>query len=762
MKSQCIFLFLVFSVFCQLFLQTSSFGNTSQQTPPVSHPDAAVVQKHNPGDTLKMASPAAKRQPRLDFLLRWLHMLDRLENAEVDTIGVMAFAPQVPVDLARIFMISKDPGETGLWAVFWRTIVAIGLALLVVSGVRRIAHRSVSQFEQLTAPANDTFSCLWVGALRSIPALAGLVLLTVTAIAVFLFLAGEISIGARMLFQVVLGTVMVGFACRIIGLIIFAPDDKSVRPFLLGDEIAIPLYRAFITAAMVLLSGMLFVYLIRELGALPQTVTWVAILLGTMVIGVFAGLVVYLRRPVAATLQADNSVDETGWLVKQLAVYWHVVALFYLLLVWFVFLAREITGTMPNNGSFLISLIIVPLYLVLSHAGYIVITAVIDSLGLGTLPPADHELAGRNAAHEQQIIIRKRAIVRKTILIFRLVLAVVLAIWLFSLWGYQIPFAQRAVRAIFESLVVIGLALVAWRFTSAYIARKIDEVVEPHEKNEEDVDDEFGGAVARGRSYTLLPMLRKVIGSTLVVMVILIVLSSLGVNIGPLLAGAGVVGLAVGFGAQKLVSDILSGFFFLLDDAFRVGEYIKTGSIQGTVESITLRNVMLRHHLGMLQVVPHSDLGAVTNFMRGGMVIKFPLEFPYDTDIDKVRKIIKQVGQDMMEDEEMADAFLQPLKSQGVYNISNSVMVIRVKFTAKPGKQFLIKREAFRLITEALKARGIHYAHRKVIVDFPDSVQKTPVDQQANAKALQAGGAVAAVLAAEEEAERMKAEEEKK
>ena len=131
------------------------------------------------------------------------------------------------------------------------------------------------------------------------------------------------------------------------------------------------------------------------------------------------------------------------------------------------------------------------------------------------------------------------------------------------------------------------------------------------------------------------------------VLVALVVMSSLGVDIGPLLAGAGVIGLAIGFGAHKLVADIFSGFFYLLDDAFRVGEYLNAGSVSGTVETITLRNVMLRHHRGMLQIIPHSELGAITNFMRGGMVVKFNIELPYDTDIEKVRKIIKKVGKKM-------------------------------------------------------------------------------------------------------------------
>ena len=184
-------------------------------------------------------------------------------------------------------------------------------------------------------------------------------------------------------------------------------------------------------------------------------------------------------------------------------------------------------------------------------------------------------------------------------------------------------------------------------------------------------------------------------------------------------------GLAIGFGAQKLVADILSGVFFLIDDAFRVGEYIQAGSVSGTVETITLRNVMIRHHRGMLQIVPFSDLGAITNFMRGGMVIKFNIQLPYDTNINKVRKIIKQVGREMLTDPHLGPDFIKPVKSQGVREVGDSVMTFRVKFTAKPGRQFVARREAFRRITEALAAKGIHYAHRKVIVEIPEFQENT-------------------------------------
>jgi len=171
------------------------------------------------------------------------------------------------------------------------------------------------------------------------------------------------------------------------------------------------------------------------------------------------------------------------------------------------------------------------------------------------------------------------------------------------------------------------------------------------------------------------------------------------------------------------VSDVLSGFFYLLDDAFRVGEYIKTSSISGAVEKITLRNVMLRHHRGMLQIVPYSDLGAIINYMRGGIVVKFNLQFPYYTDVDQVRKVIKRVDITMLDDPEFGKNFIKQVKSQGIREVTDSVLTIRVKFTAHPGTHFLTRREAYRRITEALAAKGIFYAHRKVIVEVPGGTQ---------------------------------------
>ncbi len=753
-----LFILVISLTACLFFLPLFSHGSSESTEKTTEQQQVVEVQEAVINDEITGDSVDKPEQARTAFLSSWLHMLDKNEVDEIENSSVLAFGPQVPGDLARIFKTAGgEKGALGFLNVIFRSILSICVGIFFVFAVKRMARKGVVRFEKIAPPGNDGLACFWAGIMRSLPALAGLLLLVISTTVIFLFIAGNITIEGRMVFQFIFGTLLIVIISLIAGKIIFAPEDAEIRAIQFNETLVKPLHRAFVTSTMVLLSGRLFIYLVRELGALDQTISWVAIVLGSVVMAVFAALVLYLRKPVSNSLQAEIDPDNSSWFKEQLAAYWHVPALLYLFIVWFIFIGKEMSDSTVQNGSFMISLLIVPIYFILSYAGQLIIKSVVDSLGLGEQTASDVKNVIVETVDEHEIDARKKAIVAKAGLVLRLLLVATLTTWILSLWGYPMPFAAQAVRAIFNSFVILALALIFWRFASSFIQRKIEEAT-PEVTEEKDDDNEFGGGGPTGRSHTLLPMLRKVIGSILVVMVILIVLSSLGVNITPLLAGAGVLGLAVGFGAQKLVSDVLSGFFFLLDDAFRIGEYIQGGSIRGTVEAITLRNVMLRHHLGMLQVVPHSDLGAVTNYMRGGIVIKFPLEFPYDTDIDKVRKIIKKVGQAMLKDEELGDDFILPVKSQGVYAITNSVMVIRVKFTAKPGKQFVIKREAFRRITEALNAKGIFYAHRKVIVDFPADHPEALVDEETRTKALEAG---AAAVAAEAEADQQKQAQDK-
>ena len=704
-------------------------------------------------------APQTKKIPT--FLAGWLHMLDKNESKNVADSGIIAFGSQVPADISKtLASTGGEKGGLGFFTVLLRSIIAICVGFLGVFIVRRLNNKRIYQLEKFTPPNNDQVSLLWVNILRNIPALVSTLLMTIVSIIVFLLISGGVAAGGRMLFQAILGVIIIFAISSIFSRIIFSPKDTSIRFLKISDSLVKPIHFAVFLSFAVLFSGILTVRLIKELGAQPQTISWLIILFGTLVIAFYAYITTRLRRTLSNIQESSENQDGKSWISNQIFKFWHIPVLLYLFLVWFIWIGQELTGTKVHNGAFILSMLIIPIYLVLSHSGKVLLVSVIESLGLGSRVKIDPISKMEIVEDEAVIIARKQNIINRSYLIFRIFLFISLTSWVLSLWGYQLPYAANTIRTLFESLVTVALALFCWKFASRYIQQKIEEAAPEPPEEQQESDDEFGGAAPRGRAHTLLPMLRKAVGTVLIAMVVLTIVSSLGINIGPLLAGAGVVGLAIGFGAQKLVSDILSGFFFLLDDAFRVGEYIQAGKIRGTVEAITLRNVMLRHHLGMLQVIPHSDLGTVTNYMRGGMIIKFPLEFPYDTDIDKVRKIIKKVGVGMLEDEELGEDFLQPLKSQGVYQITNSIMVIRVKFTAKPGKQFVIKREAFRRITEALNAKGIYYAHRKVIVDFPEEQQKNIADEQTKQKAIQAGAAAAAMIEEEQQQEQLKKQQE--
>ncbi len=185
---------------------------------------------------------------------------------------------------------------------------------------------------------------------------------------------------------------------------------------------------------------------------------------------------------------------------------------------------------------------------------------------------------------------------------------------------------------------------------------------------------------------------------------VLTALGNLGINVTPLLAGAGVAGLAIGFGAQKLVSDIMSGLFFLIDDAFRLNEYIDTGGVQGTVEKISLRSIQLRDSKGPVLIIPYSDIDKVTNFGRDWGIMKLRFTVPFGTDTEKVRKIFKKIGQEMMENPELAPGFIEPFKGQGVAEFTDYGIVVRGKFMHKPGAQFGIRKQIFKRVQEEFAA----------------------------------------------------------
>ncbi|MEM8916834.1 MAG: mechanosensitive ion channel family protein, partial [Pseudomonadota bacterium] len=313
-------------------------------------------------------------------------------------------------------------------------------------------------------------------------------------------------------------------------------------------------------------------------------------------------------------------------------------------------------------------------------------------------------------------------------------------------WGVQ-PWSVSAtdtmlgtiVRVLVDVMVAYLIGDLIWTATKTAIDRRMAGMPKL----------EHGTAPGpEARMATLLPLIKKTVLVTVIIMVALIGLSSMGVNIAPLLAGAGVVGLAIGFGAQALVRDIVSGVFFLIDDAFRVGEYIEMGDLRGTVESISIRSLRVRHHRGAIHTIPFGELKSLTNYSRDWVIMKLQFRVPFDTDLKLAKKIVKNINAELAANPDYGHHFLEPLKFQGVRRMEEFNMVVGVKFMTKPGEQWTIRRDAYQRIRDEFEKAGIHFAQRNVKVEVIGADEMTDeIKEQATAAAQDAIEQQAAVPA---------------
>ena len=281
---------------------------------------------------------------------------------------------------------------------------------------------------------------------------------------------------------------------------------------------------------------------------------------------------------------------------------------------------------------------------------------------------------------------------------------------------------QRIFSVLLDSAAALLIADLVWTWGRSAIDRRLNAYTPP-------TDGSAPGPEAR--MATLLPLLRVVLMVTLLSMVAMSILSSMGVNIGPIIAGASVLGIAIGFGAQSLVKDVVSGVFFLIDDAFRVGEYVEIDQLRGTVEKISIRSLQIRHHRGAVHTLPFGELKSMTNYSRDWVIMKLEFRVPFDTDLKLVKKLIKQVGAQLKENPDYGDSILETLKSQGVRRMEEFNMVVGVKFMTRPGEQWLVRRDAYQGVRDIFEANGIRMAERNVKVEIAGDEKLTEEERNA-------------------------------
>lgn len=598
--------------------------------------------------------------------------------------------PAALVEARGRFLEGRGLGHLLLLAVAFVAMLGAGaLAERLVRSATAGIRRSLDEVaeEGLTAQAGRLV-------LRLAVDLLGLLAFTVGALALFLAVYQGHQPSRRLILTYFAAVVLV----RLVALssrILLAPTTPTRRLLPFGDAAARRLHGGVVRLAALYAFGVGTLELLRSLGVPDATVEVLNLLLATAFLALALETIWRIRTDVGRLIRGGGEPGPGRRLAAQA---WLALASAYLVLV---YLARvlEILGGMGgmSRAPILSVLLLVALPLV-----DMALCRVLTALMPGRPAVPDAEAPATRTSFEPVL---RRAV--------HIVVTAVGLLLLTDLWGQDLfalaerGFGGRIAGALLGIAVTLLVAYVLWDLARTAIDRRL--AAEPG-----------GGDEAASRLRTLLPLFRMILLAGIAVMATLSMLAALGINILPLLAGASVIGLAIGFGSQTLVRDVVSGAFYLMDDAFRLGEYIEVGNAKGTVEKISIRSLQLRHQRGAITVLPYGEIKQLRNQSRDWVIMTLEFRLTYDTDLVKVKRILKRIGEELAADPELGPHLLEPLKSQGVMATEDSALLVRAKFMARPGSApYLIRREAYTRILKAFAEAGIKFAHRQVTVVLP-------------------------------------------
>ncbi|MFM9425522.1 small-conductance mechanosensitive channel [Variovorax sp. GrIS 2.14] len=272
-----------------------------------------------------------------------------------------------------------------------------------------------------------------------------------------------------------------------------------------------------------------------------------------------------------------------------------------------------------------------------------------------------------------------------------------------------------------SGLRIVLIVVVAW--ISISVLQRAVRVVRLR------VEGRLDGTDSARRAETLGRVVRYLIAMVISAVAVMLVLAEVGVSLAPILGAAGVVGLAIGFGAQSLVKDYFTGFFILFEDQIRTGDVISIAGIGGSVEDITLRHVRLRDYDGNVHFVPNGLITSVTNMSRSFAQAVMDVGVSYREDVDQVMALMAEVGRQLRADPDHAVKILGDLEIAGVERLDDSAVVLRCRFKVAPLQQWTVRREYLRRMKAAFDAQGIE-------IPFPHVTVYAGVGKDGSAPAL--------------------------
>jgi small conductance mechanosensitive channel len=603
----------------------------------------------------------------------------------------------ISADMLALAAAARDLPAVGAWfgrqintieaRAFWADLI-IALIAVFVAGIAAewLASRLLARARG-NVEARESESILMTSAylgLRTVLDFIPLAAFAAVTYGTLSLIAPDKTIGLIVLALV--NASVLARAVLVLARLVLAPKAAGLRLVAITDENA---YYAYIWLRR--LTGLtVYGYFAAEaalLLGLTQLGHGVALrVLGLVVGAMVVVLILQNRQGVAGWIRPKEEGAALGGLRARLADVWHVLAVLYVVAIFGVWVL-DIEG----GFAFVLSASVLTVA--------ILVIAKLVMMGLMRMLESGFRIPPEITAKYPGLEARANRYVPALGRVLRAVVYVIAAIFLLQAWGVQSldwltsDIGLKIVGTAVSIAVILVLALIFWEVFTLVVERYLARL------------DGEGAGSARAR--TLLPLARNAVLIVLVIVVGMIVISELGVNIAPLLAGAGVVGIAIGIGAQKLVQDVITGMFILLEDTIAVGDVVKLGDSAGLVEALTIRTIRLRDLAGTVHTLPFSEVKTILNLTKDFSRYVFEIGIAYREDVDEVIEVLKEIGAGMQEDEEFGPLIIEPLEVLGLDKFADSAVVIKARITTRPIKQWTVGREFNRRMKIKFDALGI-------------------------------------------------------
>lgn len=610
-----------------------------------------------------------------------------------------------------------EPEARERWlAVAGRLLAVLGTAFVVAALVARVTRR-------LLQPSARTVPGLG----RRLLLLSGRVLVDLLPLLVFAAVAYlvlslvEVGDETRLVAVALINASIVSRLVLALSAFLLAPAAPTLRLWRLGDSAALYIHRWVRRLTFLGVYGFFILQAGLLLGLDAGVYRVLLNLLGGAIVVLLLLLIGRNREAVGAAIAGQRAVDAGTPVPFQalragFARIWHLVAGAYLVVVYLIWSVRVEEGADFVLRATLVSLTVVVGALLLARGS--------DRARARFERPRD--TAASRPARLASRLGRYLPLLSR---LFKAVLGVVAVLLILGAWGldtlgWLVSGPGRAVlAALLNIALILAVAVLAWEFAAGAIERYLG-----------------GGsagttAAPSARMRTLLAVARNALLVFLTLLAGLMVLSELGVDIAPLLAGAGVVGLAIGFGAQRMVQDVINGAFILFQDLMSVGDVVKLGDKAGLVEALSIRTVRLRDLAGVVHTIPFSSIEAVSNLTREFSFHVFDLGIAYREDVDEVTALIRSVGEELRTDPEVGPLILEPLEIFGLDAFGDSAIVIKGRIKTLPIKQWQVGRAFNRLIKQRFDEHGIEipFPHRTLYFGQDKEGKAPPAFVQAEA-----------------------------